>query len=51
MHVFLHELGHHHDRITTRSMQTPSRGEGYAEEYAHRYGEQMWQKYFDVFGW
>jgi hypothetical protein len=51
MHIFLHELGHHHDRITTRSQRSASRGEGYAEQYAHRYGEEIWASYFRVFGW
>lgn len=51
MHVFLHELGHHHDRMTTRSRRRASRGESYAEQYAIRYGEQIWESYFKVFGW
>ncbi len=51
MHVFLHELGHHHDRMTTRSKRRASRGEGYAEEYANKYVEQIWDDYFKVFGW
>jgi ElaB/YqjD/DUF883 family membrane-anchored ribosome-binding protein len=37
LHVLLHELGHHHDRMTTRSRQAVARGEGFAEEYARRY--------------
>src|SRR5579863_8186332 len=40
LHVFLHELGHHHDRMTTRSKRRTARGEGYAEEYANRYADQ-----------
>jgi hypothetical protein len=51
MHIFLHELGHHHDRVTTRSKRQASRGEGYAEQYAARYVEQIWERYFKVFGW
>jgi hypothetical protein len=51
MHVFLHELGHHHDRMTTRSRRCSSRGEGFAEQYANRYADRIWQEYFTLFGW
>lgn len=51
MHIFLHELGHHHDRMTTRSQFECSRGESYAEHYANQHAEQLWDKYFSVFGW
>src|SRR5262245_150062 len=51
MHVLLHELGHHHDRITTRSRRIASRGEGYAERYANRYADSLWEAYADEFGW
>jgi hypothetical protein len=51
MHIFLHELGHHHDRMTTRSRRYPSRGEDYAESYANRYAERIWKSYFELFGW
>lgn len=51
MHVFLHELGHHHDRMNTRDQLDSSRGEDYAEEYALNYSEQIWDDYFAVFGW
>ncbi len=50
LHVLLHELGHHHDRMTTRSQARPFRGEGYAEAYAHRYEALIWGRYFDTFG-
>jgi hypothetical protein len=30
LHVFLHELGHHHDRVTTQSGRHSARGEPYA---------------------
>jgi hypothetical protein len=50
MHVLLHELGHHHDRMTTRSRQDCGRGEDYAEQYALRYAAQLWERYFKVFG-
>jgi hypothetical protein len=48
--TLLHELGHHHDRMTTRSKSGASRGEGYAQEYAKKYTEQIWTRYLDVFG-
>jgi hypothetical protein len=51
MHVLLHELGHHQDRITTRSEGRPARGEGYAEMYANAHAEGLWRRYFDAFGW
>lgn len=48
--TLLHELGHHHDRMTTRSKSAASRGEDYAEEYAKRYADQIWTSYLDTFG-
>lgn len=51
MHILLHEIGHHHDRITTRSRRYCSRGEGYAERYAARYADRIWDAYFEEFGW
>ncbi len=51
MHILLHELGHHHDRMTTRSQTQSSRGENYAEDYALRYADRIWEEYFKVFGW
>ena len=48
--TLLHELGHHHDRMTTRSMSTASRGESYAEEYAKMHTDQIWNRYLDTFG-
>lgn len=50
MHVFLHELGHHHDRMTTKTKSWCGRGESYAEGYAHKYAERIWDSYFNVFG-
>jgi hypothetical protein len=49
-HIFLHELGHHHDRMTTQSQRRASRGEGYAESYALRYADRIWERYLDEFG-
>jgi len=49
LHVFLHGLGHHHDRMTTRSQRRASRGEHFAEIYARAYGERIWSAYFNAF--
>jgi len=51
MHVLLHELGHHHDRMTTRWQAAASRGEAYAERYANEYAPTIWERYQDAFGW
>jgi hypothetical protein len=50
LHVLLHELGHHHDRMTTRSRADACRGEGYAEAYAWEYEERVWDWYLKTFG-
>ena len=50
LHILLHELGHHHDLMTTRSRRECARGESYAEAYAHRYAEQVWESYARAFG-
>ena len=49
LHVLLHELGHHHDRMTTRSQKGTGRGEKYAEEYARLYEASIWQQYQKAF--
>ena len=51
MHVLLHELGHHHDRMSTRSRREAARGEPYAEAYALRYADRIWEAYFAAFDW
>ena len=50
LHVLLHELGHHHDRMTTRARTHSARGEGYADDYALRYMDRIWERYLDTFG-
>jgi hypothetical protein len=50
LHVFLHELGHHHNRMTTKRKVSASRGEAYAEAYAHKYERLIWDRYLKVFG-
>jgi hypothetical protein len=51
LHVLLHELGHHHDRMTTRSRNSAARGETYAETYATRYADRIWESCEAEFGW
>ncbi len=50
LHILLHELGHHHDRVTWRSQADAARGEPYAEAYARKYADRIWDRYFEVFG-
>lgn len=51
MHILLHELGHHHDRMTTKSKRSSARGENYAEQYALKHADNLWDAYFGVFNW
>ena len=51
MHILLHELGHHHDRMTTKSQDQSSRGESFAETYALKYADRLWDAYFEEFNW
>jgi hypothetical protein len=46
LHILLHELGHHHDRMTTRSQLRASRGEEFAESYARAHADIIWKRYF-----
>lgn len=48
--TLLHELGHHHDRMTTKSKLWADRGETYAEEYARTYADRIWVEYQEKFG-
>jgi hypothetical protein len=48
IHVFLHELGHHHDAITNRSRRV-ARGEPYAERFAVGLEELIWDDFVRVF--
>lgn len=49
-HILLHELGHHDDRMRTRSKRRCARGEPYAENYAIRYADRIWENYLCEFG-
>ncbi len=47
--VLPHELGHHHDRVTSRRQHRAGRGEPYAESYAERVRETVWPAYTKIF--
>ena len=49
LHILLHEIGHHHDRINTKSRRSSAKGETYAEDYALKYEKKIWTKYFETF--
>lgn len=48
--TFLHELGHHLDRISTRSKADASNGEPYAIAYEMRRQRELWPAYCAEFG-
>ena len=50
LHILLHELGHHHDRMTTRAKKKSCRGEDFAERYALDYEQVIWDRYLQEFG-
>ncbi len=50
LHILLHEMGHHYDRMTTKSKVRASRGEPYAEQYALAYEARIWEQYQETFG-
>ena len=47
--TFLHELGHHHDRVTTKTEKRAARGEPYAEAYERKYGALVWERFVKNF--
>jgi hypothetical protein len=49
LHVFLHELGHHVDRMTTRSRRDAARGEPFAESFARKVANLVWDDYVRLF--
>jgi hypothetical protein len=50
MGTFLHELGHHIDRISTRSKADASNGEPFAIAYEMRRQQELWDAYCSEFG-
>ena len=49
LHILLHELGHHYDRINTRFKHSAARGEKFAEDFAFEHEEKMWNIYEEAF--
>lgn len=49
LHVFMHELGHHYDRIHQKHWGR-SKGEDYAERFATQHFQQLLPEYVRVFG-
>ena len=49
LHVFMHELGHHYDRIHQKHRDS-GKGEDYAERFATSRFEQLFPAYVRVFG-
>jgi hypothetical protein len=50
LHVFLHELGHHVDRMQSKQQDSSRRGESFAEQYANTVSTLIWSDYVSVFG-
>lgn len=49
LHILLHELGHHHDRMTTRRQRRADRGESFAEQYALEWEAVIWDSFWRHF--
>jgi len=49
LHIFMHELGHHYDRIHQKHRDS-SKGEDYAERFATSRFEQLFPAYVRAFG-
>jgi hypothetical protein len=49
LHVFVHELGHHHDRLHQKHRDS-TRGEDYAERFATSHFELLFPAYVRAFG-
>lgn len=50
LHVFLHEVGHHVDRMQSKQRHSSPRGEPFAEQYANTLSSLIWSEYLRVFG-
>jgi hypothetical protein len=49
LHIFMHELGHHYDRMTTKYKASSCRGELFAEQYANNHLASLWELYIQKF--
>jgi hypothetical protein len=47
LHIFLHELGHHHDQMTSKNSTC---GEDFAEGFARKYEALVWPRFKEFFG-
>ena len=50
MHIFLHELGHHVDKLRSKSKRRVRSGEPFAEQYSIRRFHEIWPMYVKKFG-
>ena len=50
MHIFLHELGHHVDKLRSRNQQVMKGGAEFAEKYANDLFKEIWASYVNHFG-
>jgi hypothetical protein len=50
LHILVHELGHHHDRMTTCTKRACARGEPYAESFAREREPLLFDRYARAFG-
>lgn len=50
MHIFLHELGHHVDRLRSKKQNVMLGGEEFAEKYANERFTEIWPSYVKRFG-
>ena len=50
LHVFLHELGHHVDKLRSKKQNVIKGGEEFAENYANQTFMEIWPVYVDKFG-
>jgi hypothetical protein len=49
IHVLVHELGHHHDRMTTKTKRWCGRGESFAESFAREHEDEIIARYQKAF--
>jgi len=49
LRVMTHEIGHHIDRIRTRTRRACPRGEVFAFKFEKAYEKKLWNKYFEYF--
>ena len=50
MHVLLHEVGHHYDRMRTKKQTHAPGGENFAENFGNELADRMWPAFFRAFG-